>query len=131
MQTSSSSLRAKLVGRGTSVAGGGVRDEAPVTPPPCCAWFPSPAKLGRNLRDRQQPPRRRLILAHLCDQRFHALELPLLADEGVEGDLDPSPVEVAFKIEQMRLEQLGRRIEGRADAEAGDTRMLASVIERH
>ena len=31
----------------------------------------------------------------------------------------------------MRLEQLLRRVEGRADAEAGDAGMLAAVVERH
>ena len=40
-------------------------------------------------------------------------------------------VKVAVEVEQMRLEQLGRRLEGRADAEAGDAGMLAAVLERH
>ena len=59
------------------------------------------------------------------------VELLLVADEGVERDLDRAAVEVAVEVEQMRLEQLLRRVEGRADAEAGDAGMLAAVVERH
>ena len=50
---------------------------------------------------------------------------------GVERDLDRAAVEVAVEVEEMRFEQLLRRLEGRADAEAGDAGMLAAVVERH
>ena len=59
------------------------------------------------------------------------VELLLVADVGVERDLDLAAVKVAVEVEQMRLEQLLRRLEGRADAEAGDAGMLAAVVERH
>ena len=59
------------------------------------------------------------------------VELLLLADVGVQRDLDLSAVEVAVEVEQIRLEQLLRRIEGRADAEARDAGVLAAVVQRH
>src|SRR6185369_6086291 len=54
--SSRSSLRAKLVGRGTiqrRLDGGGVTGAAPSTPPPCCAWFPSPSLCDGE--ERQSP----------------------------------------------------------------------------
>ena len=74
---------------------------------------------------RQQLPRLRLVAPHMGNERADVVELLLVADEGVERDLDPAAVKVAVEVEQMRLEQLLRRREGRADAEAGDAGMLA------
>src|SRR5947209_16878813 len=98
-------------------------------------WAPSvslrlpPPRAGEDLR--QQTPRRRLVVTHFRDQRFHVLELAFITDEGMQRDLDLPAVEIAVELEQMRLEQLARRLERRADAEAGDARKLAAVIERH
>src|SRR5947209_19503253 len=76
-------------------------------------------------------PRLRFVPPHVGDQRFDVVELLLLADEGVERDLDPLPVEVAVEVEQMRLEELARRLEGWPDAEAGDAQQLAPVLQHH
>src|SRR6185369_153332 len=62
--------------------------------------------------------------------RADVIELLLLADEGVKRDLDLLAVEIARIVEQVGLEQLDGRVEGRADAEAGNAGMLASVRER-
>jgi len=56
----SSSLRAQLVGRGTierRFNGGGVKSAGAATPPPCCAWSPSP-----SLRDREELNRPQRLL---------------------------------------------------------------------
>ena len=74
-------------------------------------------------RQSEQPPRLRLVLLHMGDQRLDSVELLFVADEGVEGDLDPAAVKVAVEVEQMRLQQLLRRLERRADAEARDARI--------
>src|SRR6185369_13518104 len=71
------------------------------------------------------------IIPHVGDEIVEALELLLLADEGVKRDLDLPVVEIAVESEQMRLEQLLRRLEGRPNAEARDPRMLRPVVERH
>ena len=60
-----------------------------------------------------------------------SIELLLLADIGVERDLDLLAVKIAVEIEEMGLEQLLRRVEGRANAEARDAGMLAAVLQRH
>src|SRR6476661_8835452 len=75
-------------------------------------------------------PRLRLVLAHGGGESVEAVELLLVADEGVERDLDPAAIEVAVEVEEVRFQQLLRRREGRADAEAGDAGMLAAVLER-
>src|SRR5687768_16803745 len=106
----------------------------PSTPPPSNlrSMVPLPSlRPGRNSGQRQQAPRRGFVRPHTLDQRRHVGELLLLADEGVQRDLDPAAVKVALEPEQMRLEQLLRRLERRPDAEAGDARMLAPVVERH
>src|SRR3546814_14507274 len=41
------------------------------------------------------------------------------SEEGVEGDVDLLPVEVAGEVEEMRFEQFPGRIEAGADAEVG------------
>src|SRR5438309_2598010 len=76
-------------------------------------------------------PGRCSVAPHVRGQRAAVVELLLLADEGVERDLDPLTVKVAVEIEQMRLEELARRLEGWPDAEAGDARQLAPVLQRH
>src|SRR5437868_8635112 len=65
------------------------------------------------------------------DERVDVRELFLLADIGVERDLDLPLVQVAIEAEQMRLEQLARRIKRGPDAEACDARVLGSVVQRH
>ena len=93
-------------------------------------WAPSvslrlpPPRPGEDLFQRQQLPRRRLVLAHVGDEVGDVAELLLLADVGVQRDLDLAAVKVAVEPEQIGLEQLLRRFEGRADAEAGDAGML-------
>src|SRR4051812_37853097 len=62
-------------------------------------------KLGEDL-ERQQPPRRGLVLAHVSNEVGDVAELLLVANERVERDLDLVPVEIAVETEQMRLQQL-------------------------
>ena len=83
--------------------------------------------MSRKLVEGEEVARLRLVILHLGDQRLDSIEALLLADIGVERDFDLPAVEVAVEVEEMRLEQLLRRLEGRANAEAGDARMLASV----
>src|SRR6476661_4745985 len=86
---------------------------------------------GRTSRQSLQLPRHRLVLAHVRDQRLDSVELLLLAEIAVERDLDLAAVKVAVEVEEVRFQKLLRRLERRADAEAGDARKLASVVQRH
>src|SRR5438105_4719077 len=67
----------------------------------------------------------------MLDQRVEAFELLLVADEAVERDFDLAAVKVAVEAEQVRFEQLDRRLEGRTDAEAGNAGNFTAVIKRH
>src|SRR3546814_4441934 len=67
----------------------------------------------------QQRLRRVAVRRDLRLQRLHSVEFRLAAEEGVEGDVDLLPVEVAGEVEEMRFEQFPGRIEAGADAEVG------------
>src|SRR6476469_1742963 len=78
----------------------------------------------------EQSSRLSFVAPHGGDQRIDAVELLLLADEGVECDFDAAAIEVAVEAEQVSLEEFLRWVEGGADAEAGDAGMLRAIVQR-
>src|SRR5579872_5095761 len=71
----------------------------------------------------------RRIFRDLCLQGIETGEFPLLAQMLDEGDAQMRPVEIAGKIEEMRLEAKRGPLEGGAIAEIGDPRMEDATLE--
>src|SRR3569833_1298320 len=99
------------------------------------AFVPSRTEGGSRLKAgmtlEEQRSRLRIVVAHLRREGVHAVELALVADEGVERDFDGAAVEVAVEVEDVGFEKLLRRLEGGADAEIGDAGVLAAIVEDH
>jgi len=70
---------------------------------------PPRGKLGEDLIKSEQMTRLRFVVLHMGNEGVKVVELLLVADEGVQADLDLAAVEIAVEVEQMRLEQLLRR----------------------
>ncbi len=86
---------------------------------PDWALFPDNSELRKGVRrGRQCGAGPGAVVIHLPDQRFDALELQFVPQEGDKGDVQPGAVEVALEIEQKHLEQGGAVVEGGAAAEA-------------
>src|ERR1700745_3471063 len=84
----------------------------------------------RGSADGKQLSGLRLVFFHMGNERFDSIEFLFLADVSVERDLDLLAVKVLVEIEQVRLEELLRRVEGRPDAQTSDAGMLASIFQR-
>src|ERR1700751_1487982 len=72
----------------------------------------------------------RLVFFHMGNERVDSLAFLFLA--GVSGARDRGllAVKVLVEIEQVSLEELLRRVEGRPDAQTRDAGMLGSIFQR-